>query len=143
MRTPRVVRPAATALALLLGLGVVVSAAGCGSGATAGQPDRPGATPTLVRVGRDSDGTTVSARVGDTIQIALGADLDWTLDPPAPAGILRPYDGPVTLIGGVQAHYTAAAPGTVTIVASGRPRCPAYAACVQVIIPFRTTVAVR
>lgn len=96
-----------------------------------------------MRVGRADDGITVSARVGDTIQIALGADLDWTVDPPAPAGILGPYTGPVTLVGGVQAHYTAAAPGTVTIVANGRPRCPPYAACTQVIVPFRTSVAVR
>lgn len=128
--------------ALLLTLG----AAGCSGAGTGGSPDgpgRPGVSPPLVRVGRADAGTTISARVGDTIQIALGADLDWTVDPPAPAGILGPYAGPVTLIGGVQAHYSAVAPGTVTIEANGRPRCPAYTACTQVIVPFRATVAVR
>jgi hypothetical protein len=138
----------------MLGLALLLTlvAAGCGSAATGGptgrpgqpgQPGQPGTSPALVRVGRADDGTTLSARVGDTIQIALGADLDWTLDPLDPAGILRPYAGPVTLIGGVQAQYTAGAPGTATILASGRPRCPADAACTQVIVPFRATVAVR
>ncbi len=143
------IRPAAMlGLALLLTLG----AAGCGGAGTGGppvapgqpgQPGQPGASPPLVRVGRADAGTTVSARVGDTIQVALGADLDWTLEPPAPAGILRPYTGPVTLVGGIQAHYTAAAPGIVTIAADGRPRCPPDAACTQVIVSFHATVAVR
>ena len=143
------IRPATMlGLALLVTLGAA-ACGGAGTGGPSGQPSQPsqpsqaGPSPALVRVGRADAGTTVSARVGDTIQIALGADLDWTLDPPAPAGILRPYTGPVTLIGGVQAHYTAAAPGTVTITADGRPRCPPNAACTQVIVPFRATVAVR
>ena len=128
-------------LALLL----TFSTAGCGA-ATGGPSGQPSATVPpagLVRVDRATDGNTVSAQVGDTIQIALGADLEWTVDPPAPTGILGPYAGPVTLVGGVQAHYSAVAPGTVTITASGRPRCPAYTACAQFIVSFRATVAVR
>ena len=128
-----------------LGLLLTLGAAGCGA-ATGGANGQPGATLPpggLVRIDRATDGTTVTARVGDAIQVALGADLEWTVDTPAPAGILGPYAGPVTLIGGVQAHYSAVAPGTVTITASGRPRCPASTACTQVIVSFHATVAVR
>ena len=122
-------------LALVLGV-----AAACGS---AGTPQLPSASPIpgAVLITRANDRGTVHARVADTIQIALGTEYEWRVDPP---------DGVVLVLGvqryllvrGTQAVWTAASPGTATITATGTVVCPSGQACILIALLFTTTVVV-
>lgn len=121
------------ALALLL--------AACG-GAGAPSPSRsPTAIPGAVLVTRANDRGTVHARVGDRIQIALGADYEWRLDPPDGVVLTRGVQNEL-LVRGTQAVWTASAPGTATIKATGTAICPSGQACILIALLFETTVVV-
>lgn len=121
------------ALALLL--------AACG-GAGAPSPSRsPTAIPGAVLVTRANDRGTVHARVGDRIQIALGADYEWRLDPPDGVVLTRGVQNEL-LVRGTQAVWTASAPGTATIKATGTVICPSGQACILIALLFETTVVV-
>ena len=125
------------ALALIVGTA-------CG-GAGAPQPSAS-ATPIppiagAVQVTRASDRGTVHARVGDTIQIALGSDYEWSLD--APDGVILVHGVQnYLLVRGTQAIWTAAAPGTSMVSATGTVICPPDQACVMLALLFTTTVVV-
>ncbi|HEV2249370.1 MAG TPA: hypothetical protein VGT60_02555 [Candidatus Limnocylindria bacterium] len=128
-------RPVGLALALVIG-------SACGS---AGAPPPPSVSPSpiagAVLVTRANDRGTVHARVGDTIQIALGTEYEWRVDPPDGVVLVR---GPqrYLLVRGTQAILTAAAPGTSTVTATGTVICPSGQACILIAILFTVTVVV-
>ncbi len=123
-----------------LALGLVIIAACGGPGA---QP--PSASPTpipgAVLVTRANDRGTVHARVGDTIQIALGADYEWRVDPPDGVVLIHGVQT-YLLVRGTQAIWTAATPGTATVTATGTVICPSGQACILIALLFTTTVVV-
>jgi hypothetical protein len=126
---------------LALALTLVIGSA-CGS---AGAPPPPSASPApipgAVVITRAADRGTVHARVGDTIQVALGTEFEWQVDPPDGVVLLR---GPVgyLLVRGTQAIWTAATPGTSTVSATGTVICPSGQACILIALSFTTTVVV-
>lgn len=125
--------------AVLLAATLIAACGGSLSPAPGTQRPIPGG-PTVV-VTRADDQRTVHARVGDRIQVALGTDYAWRLDPPdgvvLVAGLQREL-----LVRGTQAVWTAAAPGTTTISATGTVACPTGHACIMLAVLFRTTVIV-
>jgi hypothetical protein len=125
-----------------LALGLILAAA-CGG---AGAPELPSASPTpipgAVLVTRANDRGTVHARVGDTIQIALGTEYEWRVDPPD--GVVLVHGGQnYLLVRGTQAIWTAAAPGTATVTATGTVICPSGQACILIALLFTTTIVVE
>jgi hypothetical protein len=124
-----------TALALVLGITTA-----CGS---VGAPPTgsPSPIPGAVQVTKANDRGTVDARVGDTIQIALGTDLEWRVDPPDGIVLVQGVQR-YLLVRGTQAIWTAAAPGTTTIKATGTVICPSGQACIMLAALFTTTVVV-
>src|SRR5437016_9236447 len=68
-----------------------VLAAACGSVGSGPTPSpSPSAPPGAVVVTMASDHQTVTAHVGDRIQIALGEQYKWQLDPPDGVVLARP-----------------------------------------------------
>jgi hypothetical protein len=129
----------------LIGLGLVLAfAAACGGAGV--QPPSAAPTPVppiagAVLVTRASDRGTVHARVGDAIQIALGTEYEWRLDPPDGVVLVHGVQN-YLLVRGTQAIWTAAAPGTSTITATGTVVCPSGQACIMIALLFTTTVVV-
>jgi len=126
---------------IALALALVVGNA-CGG---AGAP-QPTATPIppiagAVLVTRANDRGTVHPRVGDTIQIALGSDYEWRVDPPDGVILVHGVQN-YLLVRGTQAIWTAAKPGTATITATGTVICPSGQACIMLALLFTTTVVV-
>jgi hypothetical protein len=131
------VRQLTVALALILG-------SACGGVGTP-QPSAS-ATPIppiagAVLVTRANDRGTVHARVGDTIQIALGTEYEWRIDPPDGVVLVHGLQN-YLLVRGTQAIWTAAAPGTATVSATGTVICPSGQACIMLALLFTTTVVV-
>ncbi len=124
------------AVALAVALGVSCGSAG-GSAPSPLSTPIPGA----VVITRASDHGTLHARVGDTIQVALGADYDWHLDPPDGVLLVQGVQR-YLLVRGTQAIWTAAAPGTATVTATGSIICPSGQACILLALVFTTTVVV-
>ena len=123
-----------------LPLAIVLLAACAGAGAPASPtPILP--IPGAVLVTRANDQGTVPAHVGDRIQIALGTDFEWRLDPPDGVILTRSVQNEL-LVRGTQAIWTASAPGTSTITATGTVICPSGKACILIALPFKTTVSV-
>jgi len=127
-------------IALVLVVLTVTSACG-GAGAAPGPSGSPIPLPGAVVVTRGNDRGTVTAKVGDRIQIALGAEFDWRLDPPDGVVLTRGIQREL-LVRGTQAVWTAAAPGQATITATGTVSCPSGQACILIAILFTTTVMV-
>lgn len=128
----------------LIGVLAVLCAA-CG-GAVGGDlpPVPPSATapPSAVKITPSDNMGTVSARVGDTIQVALGEQYNWTVDPPG--GVVLVRDGrALLLVRGTQALFKAAAPGRASVTATGVAACPTGAACPMFAVLFKTTVIVE
>lgn len=120
---------------------VLLFAAACGSVGTPPPPAAPTPIPGAVQVTRASDRGTVHARVGDTIQVALGTEYEWRVDPPD--GVVL-VEGPSSylLVRGTQAIFTAAAPGSSTVTATGTVICASGQACILIALLFTTTVVV-
>lgn len=125
-------------LLILLMLGIVA----CG-GAGAPPPPTASATPVpgAVLVTRANDRGTIQARVGDTIEVALGTEYEWRVDQPDGAVLARAAQSSAPGRG-TQAFFTAAAAGTSTITATGTVICPSGQACIMIAILFTTTVVV-
>jgi hypothetical protein len=124
------------ALALVL---AVASACG-GVGTPPPAPASPTPIPGAVLITRASDRGTVHARVGDTIQVALGREFEWRVDPPDGVVLVR---APKSVAGpGTQAVFMAAAAGTTTVTATGTVICPSGQACILIALLFTTTVIV-
>ena len=130
-------RPAVILIAALL----LAACGGAGAPAPSASPASPTAIPGAVLVTRANDRGTVHARVGDRIQIALGADYEWRLDPPDGVVLTRGVQKEL-LVRGTQAVWTTSAPGTATIKATGTVICPSGQACILIALLFETTVVV-
>ena len=111
----------------------------CGSPSAGVHPPSQTATPALVT--RADDRGTVRARVGDRVQVALGTEFDWRVDPPD-GTVLRTGVQNALLSRGTQALWMAARTGTSTVTATGTVVCPSGKACIQLAVLFTTTVIV-
>lgn len=121
----------------------VLAFSACGSpSAGIPQPSQTPAPPTSgVLVSRADDRGTVRARVGDRVQIALGTEFEWRVDPPDGA-VLRSGVQNALLPRGTQALWTAAGAGTSAVTATGTVICPSGKACIQLAVLFTATVIV-
>jgi hypothetical protein len=126
-------------LALVLILGSACGGAGSPQPSASATPNPPIAGAVLVT--RATDRGTVYARVGDTIQVALGTEYEWRVDPPDGVVLVHGLQN-YLLVRGTQAIWTAAAPGTSTITATGTVICPSGQACILIALLFTTTVVV-
>ncbi len=117
-------------------LGVALAACGASVG--------PAHTPETVVVNQDSAGKTVTAQVGDTIEVRLeesfpvpGSSLTWDVSTSAPSVLKldkvtrdpaeRPRQGTVKYA----ADFSAAAAGEAKLFARGAQTCEAMPACPQ------------
>jgi len=118
-------------------------AASCGGASVGGTAPSGAPLPTshLVVVTRANDNGVVQARVDDKIQIALGIEYQWHLDPPDGVVLVHGVQN-YLLVRGTQAIWTAAAAGTSIITATGTVICPSGKACIMLALQFRTTVVV-
>ena len=125
----------------LIALAIVLGVVACG-GAGAPLPSALATPiPGAVLVTRANDRGTVQARAGETIQVALGTEFEWRVDPPDGVVLVRAARTSPTGRG-TQAVFTAAAAGTSTITATGTVICPSGQACIMIAILFTTTVVV-
>ena len=129
------------ALAPVLVLVLGVAAACGGAGTPQPPPASPAPIPGAVLVTRANDRGTVHARVGDRIQLALGSEYEWRLDPPDGVVLVRGTQN-YLLVRGTQATWTAASAGTSTVTATGTVICPSGQACIMLALLFTTTVIV-
>lgn len=115
--------------------------AACGASGAIGGPPPPGATPVAVLTEADS-GRTVRMAVGDRAVLHLGGAFTWS--PPRSSGgavRLGPAPGPTS--GGEEVWtISAAAAGTATVTATGRPPCASGTICPQIVRAFTLTVVV-
>lgn len=120
-----------------------VALSACGGAASPGPVPSVSPTPIpgAVAVTRANDRGTVYARIGDTIQVALGTEYEWRVDAPDGVVLVR-ADQTVRLARGTQAVFRGAAPGTTKISATGTVICPSGQACIMIAILFTTTVVV-
>ena len=128
--------------ARLLAVGLATIVAACGSVAGPGGSD-PSPTPMSgVMVTKASNQQTVIAHVGDHVQIALGDDINWQLEPPDGTVLARESVQNYLLVRGTQAIWLARSAGRSTIKASGGMNCPSGAACPMLLAVFSATVEV-
>ena len=127
--------------ARLLAVAFAVVVAACGS--VAGSGGTPSPTPPLggVLVTKADNQRTVTAHVGDHIQIALGEDINWQLEPPDGAVLVQPIQN-YMLVRGTQAIWLARSAGRSTIKASGGMNCPSGSLCPMLLAVFTATVEV-
>src|SRR5438445_164921 len=120
---------------------VLVIAACGGAGGSGGDPS-PSAPPSNVVVTATDNQKTITAHVGDHIQIALGTQYDWKVDPPDGVVLVHPPVQNYLLVRGTQAIWLANAVGRSTIKASGGVSCPSGQACPLLLAVFGATVEV-
>ena len=116
-------------------------ASACGSVAGSGTSPSPSAPAGAVVVTMASDHQTVTAHVGDRIQIALGEQYKWQLDQPDGVVLTRPVQN-YLLVRGTQGISLASATGRSTISATGSVNCPSGQPCPLFAILFTATVVV-
>ncbi len=122
---------------------VAVLLAGCGSlGGSGSGGDPSPTTPSAVMVTAANDGGTVTAHVGDLVQIALGVQFSWTLEAPDGAVLARPVAQNYLLVRGTQAIWIAKSVGTSTIRATGGAVCASGQPCPLFAVLFTATVNV-
>lgn len=115
----------------------------CGSVAGPGGSD-PSPTPeSSITVTKADNQRTVTARVGDHVQVALGDDINWQLEPPDGAVLAQEPNRNYMLVRGTQAIWLARSAGRSTIKASGGMNCPSGSACPMLLAVFSATVDVR
>jgi hypothetical protein len=115
--------------------------AACGSVAGSGGPPSPTPPSGTVMVTKADNQRTVTAHVGDHIQIALGEDINWQLEPPDGVVLVHPIQN-YMLVRGTQAIWVAQSAGRSTINASGGMNCPSGSACPMLLAVFSATIEV-
>jgi len=125
----------------LLAIGLATIVAACGSVAGSGGAPSPTPPANTVTVTRASNQQTVTAHVGDHIQIALGDDINWQLEPPDGIVLVHPVQN-YMLVRGTQAIWLAASAGRSAIKASGGVNCPSGSLCPMLLAVFSATVEV-
>ena len=128
--------------ARLLALVLATLVVACGGAAGSGGPPSPTPPAGSVMVTKADNQRTVTAHVGDHIQIALGDDINWQLEPPDGTVLMRELNRNYLLVRGTQAIWLANAVGRSTIKASGGMNCPSGAACPMLLAVFSATVEV-
>jgi hypothetical protein len=128
--------------ARLLGVALAALLTACGGAAGSGGTPSPTPPPGSVMVTRASNQLTVTAHVGDHIQIALGDDINWQLEPPDGTVLVQEKFRNYMLVRGTQAIWLAQSAGRSTIKAGGGVNCPPGAACPMLYALFTTTVEV-
>jgi len=114
----------------------------CGSVGGPGGSD-PSPTPVItVTVTRASNQQTLTAHVGDHVQIALGEDINWQLEPPDGVVLVQEANRNYLLVRGTQAIWLAQSAGRSTIKASGGMNCPSGSLCPMLLAVFTATVEV-
>lgn len=128
--------------ARLFAVALATIVAACGSVAGPGGSD-PSPTPwTGVTITKADNQHTVTAHVGDHVQIALGDDISWKVEPPDGTVLATEATVNYMLVRGTQAIWIARSPGRSTIKASGGVNCPSGAACPMLLAVFTATVDV-
>ena len=127
--------------ARLVAIALATTIAACGSVAGSGGTPSPTPPANTVTVTRASNQQTVTAHIGGHIQIALGEDINWQLEPPDGIVLVRPVQNYV-LVRGTQAIWLAASAGRSTITASGGLNCPSGSLCPMLLAVFSATVVV-
>ena len=127
--------------ARLLAVAFATIVVACGGAAGSGGPPSPTPPPGSVMVTKPSNQQTVTAHVGDHIQIALGDDINWQIEPPDGVVLVHPVQN-YLLVRGTQAIWLAQSSGRSTIKASGGLNCPSGAACPMLLAVFTATVEV-
>ena len=127
--------------ARLLAVAFALIVAACGSVAGSGGTPSPTPPPGSVLVTKADNQRTVTAHVGDHIQIALGEDINWQLEPPDGTVLVRPIQN-YMLVRGTQAIWLARSAGRSTIKASGGVNCPSGSLCPMLLAVFTATVEV-
>ena len=125
----------------LLALVLATLVVACGGAAGSGGPPSPTPPPGTVMVTKADNQRTVTAHIGDHIQIALGEDINWQLEPPDGIVLVHPVQN-YMLVRGTQAIWLVNALGRSTIKASGGMNCPSGAACPMLLAVFSATVEV-
>ena len=126
----------------LLAVGIATIVAACGSVAGPGGFD-PSPTPmSSVTVTKADNQQTVTAHVGDHVQIALGEDINWQLEPPDGRVLAQEPNRNYLLVRGTQAIWLAQSAGRSTIKASGGMNCPSGSLCPMLLAVFTATVDV-
>lgn len=125
--------------ALVVLLALVIAA--CGDIAGSGGTPSPSAPPSNVVVTAADNQKTITAHVGDHIQIALGTQYDWRVDPPDGVVLVHPIQN-YLLVRGTQAIWLASSVGRSSIKASGGVVCPSGQACPLLLAVFSATVEV-
>ena len=127
--------------ARLLAVAFAVIVATCGG--VAGPGVDPSPTPTSsVMVTKAANQQTVTAHVGDHIQIALGEDINWQLEPPDGVVLVQEANRNYLLVRGTQAIWLARSAGRSTVKASGGMYCPSGSLCPMLLAVFTSTVEV-
>jgi hypothetical protein len=128
--------------ARLLAVAFATIVAACGSVGGAGGSD-PSPTPmSSVTVTKADNQRTVTAHVGDHVQIALGEDINWQLEPPDGRVLAQEPNRNYMLVRGTQAIWLARSAGRSTITASGGMNCPSGSLCPMLLAVFSATVEV-
>ncbi len=127
--------------ARLVAIALATTIAACGSVAGSGGTPSPTPPANTTTVTRASNQQTVTAHIGEHIQIALGEDINWQLEPPDGIVLVRPVQNYV-LVRGTQAIWLAASAGRSTITASGGVNCPSGSLCPMLLAVFSATVVV-
>jgi len=126
--------------ARLLAVAFATIVAACGS--VGGGVD-PSPTPvSSVTVTKTDNQRTVTAHVGDHIQIALGEDINWQLEPPDGVVLVQEPNRSYLLVRGTQAIWLARSAGRSTVKASGGMNCPSGSLCPMLLAVFTSTVEV-
>ena len=126
----------------LFGVAFAVIVAACGSVAGSGGPPSPTPPPGSVLVTKADNQRTVTAHVGDHIQIALGEDINWQLESPDGVVFVQEPNRNYLLVRGTQAIWLARSAGRSTIKASGGLNCPSGSLCPMLLAVFAVTVEV-
>jgi hypothetical protein len=118
----------------------LVLAQACGSVAGSGGLPSP-TVPANVVVTTADNQKTVTAHVGDHIQIALGDQYTWMLDPPDGVVLVHPVQN-YLLVRGTQAIWLAHSVGRSAIKATGGVSCASGQPCPLLLAVFSATVEV-
>src|SRR2546430_6544549 len=121
--------------ARLLAVAFAVIVAACGS--VAGPGVDPSPTPmSSVMVTKADNQRTVTAHVGDHIQIALGEDINWQLESPDGLVLVQEPNRNYLLVRGTQAIWLARSAGHPTVQARGGAKRPHGAPLPQLLAPL-------
>lgn len=119
--------------------------AGCATTTPNTRTGASGSTPTPIQgqrmIGLPSQGQTIELQVGETLELRLTGEMEWTVRV-GDAQVIERMDG--QLVKGSQGVFRALAPGTSALEADGEPLCRrATPACASPSFHYSVTIAVH